>query len=154
MHYSTEIIVEIKNKNEEIVPIRCLLDTGTSSTILLKPFVNAAKSHKQPKATMWRTLGGTFQTRKKSFFEFKLPEFSVNKMITWVVHVDDQSDPSTAQYNMIIGTDLLEKMGLDISFKDKTMTWDEITIPMKERGFVSQREVAEAIYSIATDPPY
>ena len=46
---------------------------------------------------------------------------------------------------MIIGTDLLEKMGLDISFKNKTMTWDKITIPMKERGFVSQREVAEAI---------
>ena len=52
-----------------------------------------------------------------------------------------------AQYNsMIIGTDLLEKMGLEMSFKDQTMTWDEITIPMKELVFVSQRNHRSIIF--------
>ena len=50
--HSTEVVVEIKDRNNELVPIRCLLNTGISSTILLKPFINAAKSYRQPSATM------------------------------------------------------------------------------------------------------
>ena len=33
--YTTEILVEIQNRKGEVVPIRALLDTGTSSTIIL-----------------------------------------------------------------------------------------------------------------------
>jgi hypothetical protein len=36
--YSAEIIVEIVDAQNKVVPIRALLDTGTSETILLKPF--------------------------------------------------------------------------------------------------------------------
>ena len=47
-HYSAEIIVEIVNRHGETVPIRALLDTGTSSTIVLRDFVKKgrAKSYK------------------------------------------------------------------------------------------------------------
>ena len=40
-----------------------------------------------------------------------------------------------------------------MSSKNKTMTWDETTIPMKEQGFMLQREVMGALSSITTDPP-
>jgi hypothetical protein len=36
--YSAEIIVEIVDSQNQVVPIRALLDTGTSETILLQPF--------------------------------------------------------------------------------------------------------------------
>jgi hypothetical protein len=36
--YSAEIIVKIVDSKNEVVPIRALLDTGTSETILLKQF--------------------------------------------------------------------------------------------------------------------
>ena len=39
-HLTTEIVGEIVNCDHEVTPIRCLLDTGTTSTIILKPFVN------------------------------------------------------------------------------------------------------------------
>jgi hypothetical protein len=38
--YSAEIIVEIVNAQNEVIPIRALLDTCTSETILLKPFLS------------------------------------------------------------------------------------------------------------------
>jgi hypothetical protein len=38
--YSAEIIVEIVDAQNEVVPIRALLDTGTSEMILLKPFLS------------------------------------------------------------------------------------------------------------------
>jgi hypothetical protein len=36
--YSAEIIVEIVDSQNKVVPIRALLDTGTSEMILLNPF--------------------------------------------------------------------------------------------------------------------
>ena len=34
-------------------------------------------------------------------------------------------------YNLIIGRDLLHKLGVDISISSKTMTWNNVTIDMK-----------------------
>ena len=35
-HLTTEIVGEIVNHDHKVTPIRCLLDTGTTSTIILK----------------------------------------------------------------------------------------------------------------------
>ena len=49
-HVTTEVIVEIINCHGEVVPIRCLLDTGTSATIILREYVakGKAKAYKNP----------------------------------------------------------------------------------------------------------
>ena len=86
--------VEVNDK-----PLQVLFDTGTSTTIILKPFVK--KSHKRPTArsitthskTTWHTMGGTFQTTEKRYVKFKLPEFSLSKSIKWNCHVDSNTDP-------------------------------------------------------------
>ena len=74
-HYSAEIIVEIVNRHGETVPIRALLDTGTSSTIVLRDFVKQgrAKSYKG-KHTTWSTMGGQFSTNRKALLDFTFPE--------------------------------------------------------------------------------
>lgn len=70
VHYSGKIIVEIKDHHGETVPIRALLDTGTSSTMILRNFVakGRAKSHKGQRIT-WKTLGGVFSTRRKALLD-------------------------------------------------------------------------------------
>ena len=55
-------------------------------------------------------MGGIFETRQKARVQFKLPEFSHNKTITWNVHVDEHTALADAQYDMIIGTDLMEEL--------------------------------------------
>ena len=60
-HLTTEIAGEIVNGDHEVTPIRCLLDTGTTSTIILKPLVNKMSCFKH-ESTKWRTMGGTFKT--------------------------------------------------------------------------------------------
>ena len=64
-HHTTEIVGEIVNRDHKVTPIRCLLDTGTTSTIILKPFVNKMSRFKH-ESTKWRTMGGTFKTRRKA----------------------------------------------------------------------------------------
>jgi hypothetical protein len=84
-HYSPDIIVEVENQAGKRVPIRCLLDTGTSSTIILRPHVKQGRisHHKSSEATTWKTMGGTFTTKRKALIDFKFPELN-DKTITTV----------------------------------------------------------------------
>jgi hypothetical protein len=70
-HYTAEIIIEIKYRNDKIAPIRALLDTGTSSSIVLREFVRKgrAKSYKG-QVTTWSTYGRPFQTKRKALIDF------------------------------------------------------------------------------------
>jgi len=66
-HYSADVVVEIENRDGERVPIRALLDTGTSATIILRPFVKQGRISAKKKDQMkWNTMGGTFLTKKKA----------------------------------------------------------------------------------------
>ena len=75
--------------------------------------------------------------------QFVLPEFHQTKEITLACHVDDTAVATTSQYDMILGRDLLEALGLIINFYDHTMTWEEATIPMKEYGSLPTLQAAD-----------
>ena len=62
---------------------------------------------------MWETQAGKFMTSKKVNIDFCLPEFSATIFLSWNCHVDSST---TGRYNMILGSDLLTAMRLDIRF--------------------------------------
>ena len=147
VHYTPEIIVEITDSSGDIVPIKALLDSGTTATLLLRKFVapGRAQGYKR-KPTEWKTMGGVFTTRRKALIDFKLPEFNAHKTVHWKCHVDDKTDPTIAQYDMIIGTDLMVELGIDINFSDKTIVWEDDETPLRPRGTLQIPENMEAIH--------
>ena len=151
-HFTTEVIAEIVDRHGKTKPIRCLLDTGTTATIILREYVapgkaNGYKGH----PTKWSTMGGSFTTKRKALLEFKLPEFSTNKTIEWICHVDDSTDCVKSQYDIIIGTDLMTSLGLDISFSTNTIMWEDIALPMKQRGTVHNHDSVQYLYQASLD---
>ena len=109
--------------------IRILLDSGSSGSIILEKFVR--KLHMQnDTTTSWITKGGNFQMSKKCKTTFILKEFFENKSIEWNLHVD--STPGLHRYDMIMGCNIMSKLGIMLDFKDQTMTWDDSTINMKD----------------------
>jgi hypothetical protein len=83
VQYTADIIVEIKNRDGTVVPMRALLDTGTTSTIVLREFVGKGRARTNTKKrTKWKTLGGTFTTNYESLLDFKLSELSTSKVVT------------------------------------------------------------------------
>jgi hypothetical protein len=68
--------------------------------------------------------------------------FNLKKQISWEFHVDEQSKA----YGMIIGRDLLGKLGIILKFNDKTVTWDTGTIPMIHRGLLNSQKANTFIY--------
>jgi hypothetical protein len=55
---------------------------------------------------------------------------------------------------MIIGGDLLRKLGIVMNFNDHTVTWDTDTIPMKDRDTctLSSVEALSEVYLGANEP--
>jgi Reverse transcriptase (RNA-dependent DNA polymerase) len=151
IHNGCELVVQLKNKKGEIVPVRALCDTGTTSTIILSEFVRelSAKEH----ATTWRTMGGNFTTTKKAVVKFRLPEFSTNKSIAWTAHVDESTNKKLAQYDMIIGDDLMTELGIDLCFSTQEIKWGEESIPMKNRGVLTDRKATKILYHMLIQPP-
>jgi len=117
---------EIKNKSKEVNYIKILLDSGASSSIINKQCVEGLKLNKS-KVTEWKTSAGVFTTNKQAKILLKLPEFFENRVVTYHVHVTE----NTSNYDMIMGRDMLKALGIQISFGTDSVTWDEVSIPMK-----------------------
>ena len=68
-----------------------------------------------------------------------------------MTHTLLRSKPSET-YGMIIGRDLLGKLGIILNFSDQTVTWDTDTIPMKDRGSLNTQKAITEIYLTANEP--
>jgi hypothetical protein len=92
VQYTADIIVEIKNRDGTVVPMRSLLDTGTTAIIVLRGFVGKGRARTNTKKrTKWKTLRGTFTTNYESLLDFKFPKISTSKVVTWQAYVDDKT---------------------------------------------------------------
>jgi len=64
-----------------------------------------------------------------------LPELSETRIVEWKMHVVDNT---TMNYDIIIGRDILEELGIVIDFKTKQITWDEVSVPMRSMNTIQQ----------------
>ena len=149
-HYTAEIVVEILDRHGKLVPIRALLDTGTTSTILLREFFKKGRAGGYSgQETLWKTMGGNFTTKKKALVDFRFPELNTDKKVTWVCHVDETTKEEHALYDMIIGMDLMTAIGIYVDTDEKLIRWQGHITPLGRRGL--DKEMAQQIYSLTQD---
>ena len=65
-----------------------ILDSGSSSTIVVGKLTLKLKEEKSIEMTTWETQAGKFTTSKKVNVYFCLIEFSTTKIVSWKYHVD------------------------------------------------------------------
>ena len=87
-----------------------LLDSRSSSTIVMVKLTSKIKQKMSPKITTWETQAGKFTTSQKVNIYFCLPSFHATEIVSWKCHVYNQTN---IRYVMIIGRDLL---GMDLKF--------------------------------------
>ena len=64
-----------------------------------------------------------------------LPELSNSRTICAHVHVA----PKLNEFDMIIGRDLLSELGITLNFKENSIQWDDIEIPMKPEDATAKK---------------
>jgi hypothetical protein len=134
VQYTADIIVEIKNRDGTVVPVRAFLDTRTTATIILRESVGKGRARKNTKKrTKWKTLGVTFTTNYESLLDFKFPELSTSKVVTWQAHLDDKTSSKEAAYDMIMGMDLMKSIGITVDCEQRCIRWGGTEIPLRVR---------------------
>ena len=132
--------------------ILILLDSGASQSIINQNILSPKILIKQDNSTTWNTVAGSFFTKYKAKVSFKLPSLHETRVIETKMHVT----PKLEKYDMIIGRELLQELGLTLNFGDKTIVWDTAIAPMKNinsnnlMDFVSNEQDSKAVAE-ATD---
>ncbi len=103
----------------------------------------------------WNTLNGIFQTKRKARVELNFFNYSDSKRYYSKPDVVKYRKDSTPQYDLILGNEAMKKLGIVLDFKSKTITIDEITLPMRNINLLQGSSTLRALKlnnSLAKEP--
>ena len=86
---------------------------------------------------------------------FCIPEFSSSKIINHRFHSDNDKGESGIVYDIIVGSDLMVRLGLATNLKCQVLQWDDATVYMKEprnllgKSDLPKREISEVVMQTA-----
>jgi hypothetical protein len=84
--------------------------------------------------------------------DFKLPELSTSKVVTWQAHVDGKTSIKEAAYDMIMGMDLMTSIGISVDCEQRCIRWGGTEIPLKTRAILNNDEFLNMLYHAANEP--
>ena len=96
-----------------------------------KSFVRKFREKFRKNKQEYDTAGGTYTSNYDVKIDFTMPEFSASKIINQRFHVDNEEEDMNIGYDMIIGRDLMVKLGLITDYKRKVLIWDGVSVPMR-----------------------
>ena len=68
---------------------------------------------------------------------FKIAKFNPTATISHCAYVTD----TLGQYDMIIGREILHKLGIDLYFSTATMHWQDVELSMKESTCTKEEKI-------------
>jgi hypothetical protein len=83
---------------------------------------------------------------------FKFPEISTSKVVTWQAHVDDKTSIKEAVYDMIMGMDLMTSIGNTLYCEQRCIRWGRTEIPLKTRNTLNDNETLHMLYHATNEP--
>ena len=109
------------------VTLRALLDSGGGGTLVTEKFAKKLRVRHSSAKQVWTTPSGSMTTSSKVRTQFTIPELHDNRVIEWDMHVTK----NLGAYDLIIGRDLLQFLGIDVLFSSLTVEWDGASMPFK-----------------------
>ena len=103
-----------------------LLDSGASSSIAHERLFKRLNTYVD-NSTVWNTMTGTLSISKRGSINIKMPEFNE----TATIKIDCHVTTDKSNYDIIIGRDTLQELGITLDFSNGTVTWNNSTISMK-----------------------
>ena len=123
------LYVNDRRGKENFRVVKALLDSGASATLVKKSLVQKLKIKTKASSTEWTSANGEMTTTQKCGIQFMMPELSNSQRVTWDVHV--MPDQLNANYDMIIGRDLLRELDIQMSFAEDVIRMGTAQIPMR-----------------------
>ena len=109
--------------------IKILFDSGSAATLISHSKIKSLPKQRD-KTTNWTTKAGEFKTKYKCNLQFTLPALHEHWKNTWSYYVDETTS-SSCKYDMIIGRDLMQEIGINLLFSTAEIVWDNASIAMQ-----------------------
>ena len=114
--------------------IRVLLDTGLSGDLLFleKGSTKCIPVVRKAVPKSWGTSNGSFQSKKVGNVEISFADYSDSKRVHLKPDIVEYArNGAPPAYVLILGKQTLQDLGMVLDFKEKTITIDEILLPMR-----------------------
>jgi predicted aspartyl protease len=136
---NTEVRVQVsRNKIQSSQLFLGLLDTGATG-IFVKRDVLKYFDHKITKANIQVKGRYALSTLKEiAHFTIKLPDFFNSKTIDIEAFVEDSV---VGRHDFVLGVKFIQQLGLIFDFQKHIVSWDEISIPMRQTGTIKPEEL-------------
>jgi hypothetical protein len=145
------------NKHYKQKLVWVLLDSGFDGDLILiskdKPILLPYSKKLVPQ--LWNTSNEIFQTKCKARIELNFFEYSDSKRYNSESDVVEYKKASRLQYDLILGTETMKKVCIVLEFKAKTITIDEIILPMRNINHLQGASMLGALKlnnSLAMEP--
>ena len=122
-----------KGRQLHAAGLSCLWDGGASHSMIRRTYVDKFRKDFRDNKITYDTAGGDYSTKHDVKINFTLPEFSSSKIITHRFHIDDDRKHNNLGYDMIIGQDIMRKIGCITDYNKGTLIWNDTTVPMWNR---------------------
>jgi hypothetical protein len=157
--YHPKIVLAIPKdpQAKQLTLLRALVDSGSNKC--------HAKLSKMPKCIQDQALptkdefsftgwGSSFQAEHKVTLPFWLTQFAPNRKIEHPVFLSKSGSNSPTSPNMILGCDLIRKLGLDLKFNDDTpiIIWEAVEVTMVPLGHWTPAQIDKAFATILEPP--
>ena len=106
--------------------VKILLDSGASGSLMRKGLAEKLRIKDTKSETIWTTASGVLNTNRKSKIYLELPELSD----TLAIHCDVHLAKDLGRYDIILGRDILQELGIILNFKTKEVQHKHVSIPM------------------------
>jgi hypothetical protein len=103
----------------------------------------------------WKTLNGMFQTKRKARIELNFLKYSDSKRFFAEPDVVKYSENNRPQYDLIFGVITMKELGIVSDLKAKTITVDEVILPMRNINNLQGASMLRALklsHSLAMEP--
>ncbi|MGH7954863.1 MAG: hypothetical protein ACREOZ_02765, partial [Gloeomargaritales cyanobacterium] len=124
------VLVKIVSPNHPIRLCRALLDSGATSSLVNASLTHPEELIKENHPTNWVTKGGSFRTTHIAKVNFHFLELNSKQQINGIFHVDNDASQHSGGYDLIIGFDLMETIGLDLLISERLIKWGDYSTSM------------------------
>lgn len=140
---SSEILIAVpnaKNSNKYTTYLG-LVASGSSGSFINSEIVHGFSVTKHKRPTKWDTATGVLLTKGTTTIDkCRLPQFNRKRNVSSTFHLFEKR--SNDKYDVILGRDLLQAIGLGIQYSTNRFTWDDISIDMVPRGYWTQERIS------------
>ena len=118
-----------------------LLDTGATGVFIKRNVLKNIKHQVQKVNIKVKGRYASSLLKEVALFDINLPDFCNSRSISIRAYIEEEA---VGRHDIVLGLHFIQQLGLIFDFKRCAVTWDEVSIPMRQKGSITLEELTHS----------